>query len=174
LRNATVYIAGRSQEKGETAILKLKEETRNERVYFLKLDLADIPSAVSAAKELISKETRLDILLNNAYGIYLFSKLMASGVMTPEDGKTVQGYDLTWVLLLQKRADFRVPTSSDRSFSPKNSFLFFSPRPRDTQTQLGSYGSQVKLICSAPKRSSNSRILISQAQNGRSIVTVKQ
>ena len=69
MRNAKVYIAGRSQEKGETAIAKLKEETGNENVHFLKLDLADIPSVVSAAKELISKETRLDILLNNAYNI---------------------------------------------------------------------------------------------------------
>lgn len=46
---------------------KLMDETRNEKVYFLKLDLEDITSAVSAARELTSKETRLDILLNNAY-----------------------------------------------------------------------------------------------------------
>jgi len=46
---------------------KLKEETGNEKVYFLKLDLGDVTSAVSAAKELISKEARLDILVNNAY-----------------------------------------------------------------------------------------------------------
>jgi retinol dehydrogenase 12 len=102
LRNATVYIAGRSQEKGETAIAKLEEDTGNENVYFLKLDLADIPSVVSAAKELISKETRLDILLNNAYDISYFPKLIPSGVMTPEDGKTGQGYDLTWVSIPHK------------------------------------------------------------------------
>ena len=32
----------------------------------LKLDLADIPSCAAAAKELISKEDRLDILFNTA------------------------------------------------------------------------------------------------------------
>lgn len=46
---------------------KLMDETGNEKVRFLKLDLADVTSAVSAARELISKEARLDILLNNAY-----------------------------------------------------------------------------------------------------------
>jgi len=67
LRNATVYIAGRSQERAEKAMAKLMDETGNEKVRFLKLDLADVTSAVSAARELISKEARLDILLNNAY-----------------------------------------------------------------------------------------------------------
>jgi NAD(P)-dependent dehydrogenase (short-subunit alcohol dehydrogenase family) len=47
--------------------MRLKKETGKEDVYFLKLDLADIPSAAAAARELASKETRLDLLFNNAY-----------------------------------------------------------------------------------------------------------
>lgn len=46
---------------------QLKRETGNESVHFLKLDLADMSSCAAAAKELISKEDRLDILFNNAY-----------------------------------------------------------------------------------------------------------
>jgi retinol dehydrogenase 12 len=46
--------------------MRLKKETGKGDVYFLKLDLADIPSAAAAARELASKETRLDLLFNNA------------------------------------------------------------------------------------------------------------
>jgi NAD(P)-dependent dehydrogenase (short-subunit alcohol dehydrogenase family) len=64
---AKVYIAGRSETKAETAITKLKSETGSNKVHFLKLDLADIPSAAAAARELVSKEPRLDLLFNNGY-----------------------------------------------------------------------------------------------------------
>ena len=69
LRNAKVYVAGRSPEKAEVALAKLKEETGNKEVHFLKVDLGDLPTVVSAAKELMSKEPRLDILFNNAYRV---------------------------------------------------------------------------------------------------------
>lgn len=102
LHNATVYIAGRSQEKADSAIAKLKEQTANQNVHFLKLDLADINSVVSAAKSLMSRETQLDILFNIAYQIHR-SKLIFSGVMnTPKDAKTIQGYELQWVISVQR------------------------------------------------------------------------
>ena len=63
-----MYIAGRSEEKAKAAISKLTEELGNDcEVYFLELDLADIPSISKAAQELSTKEHRLDILINNAY-----------------------------------------------------------------------------------------------------------
>lgn len=65
-RYAKVYIAGRSLAKGDIAIAKLQKETGSQNAHFLKLDLADISSATAAAKELISKEQRLDLLFNNA------------------------------------------------------------------------------------------------------------
>jgi retinol dehydrogenase 12 len=46
---------------------KLKAETGNENVHYVHIDLEDITSVMAAAKELISKEERLDILFNNAY-----------------------------------------------------------------------------------------------------------
>jgi retinol dehydrogenase 12 len=62
-----VYIAGRSKAKADTAIAKLKEQTGKDDVHFLQLDLADINSAVEAAKELRSKEQSLNLLFNNGY-----------------------------------------------------------------------------------------------------------
>ncbi|KIK06119.1 hypothetical protein K443DRAFT_674678 [Laccaria amethystina LaAM-08-1] len=81
-RDAKVYIAGRSQERVEQAIQDIKTETGNEAL-FLKLDLADLTSIKAAAEEFQRKETRLDILYNNA------------GVMAPPVADvTAQGYDL--------------------------------------------------------------------------------
>jgi retinol dehydrogenase 12 len=67
MHNAKVYVAGRSQEKAESAITKMKAETGKIDAHFLKLDLADIKSATTSAKELMSKETRLDFLFNSGY-----------------------------------------------------------------------------------------------------------
>ncbi|KAF8525105.1 NAD-binding protein [Hysterangium stoloniferum] len=82
LKNAKVYIAGRSPLKTSTAVAKLKDETGNEAIV-LDLDLGDLKSVKRAAIEYLSKEDKLDILFNNA------------GVMVPPvELLTTQGYDL--------------------------------------------------------------------------------
>jgi len=65
LHNAKVYIAGRSEAKANEAITTLKEETGKTDIHFLKLDLADIQSAITAAKELAAKGQQLDLLFNS-------------------------------------------------------------------------------------------------------------
>ncbi|KAH6912847.1 hypothetical protein BKA70DRAFT_1265218 [Coprinopsis sp. MPI-PUGE-AT-0042] len=81
-KNAKVYMAARSQEKAESTIQELKEETGKEGI-FLKLDLADLKSVKSAAEEFSRKEDRLHVLFNNG------------GVMVPPiEDVTAQGYDL--------------------------------------------------------------------------------
>ncbi|KAH8106655.1 NAD-binding protein [Phellopilus nigrolimitatus] len=80
--NATVYIAGRSEDKANTAIKELKEFSDNKPV-FLQLDLANLDSVSKAAKEFLRKEKKLHVLFNNA------------GVMYPPVSKlTADGYDL--------------------------------------------------------------------------------
>ncbi|KAF9241100.1 hypothetical protein BU15DRAFT_45208 [Melanogaster broomeanus] len=80
--NAKVYVAARDQGKSETAIQELKASTGNEAI-FLKLDLGNLKAVKAAAEEFLSKESQLDVLINNA------------GVMVPPvDSLTVDGYDL--------------------------------------------------------------------------------
>jgi NADP-dependent 3-hydroxy acid dehydrogenase YdfG len=45
----------------------LKKVTGKDNVHYLKLDLGDLSSCADAAKELASKERKLDILFLNAY-----------------------------------------------------------------------------------------------------------
>jgi NAD(P)-dependent dehydrogenase (short-subunit alcohol dehydrogenase family) len=67
-KNATVYIAGRREDVGQDAIKSLKAAHTDSkgRLEFLQLDLADLPSIKASANAFLGKETRLDILWNNA------------------------------------------------------------------------------------------------------------
>ncbi|KAG9018075.1 hypothetical protein FRB90_012371 [Tulasnella sp. 427] len=83
-KNAKVYLAARSQERGEAAIAELQSAT-GKIAHFLELDLASLDKTTMSAKEFMSKEKGLHILFNNA------------GVMkTPMDDLTADGYDLQW------------------------------------------------------------------------------
>lgn len=64
-KGAKVYLATRSQEKTEMAIEELKRETGKDTVFFLRLDLADLPSIKAAAEDFIGKESELHTLYNN-------------------------------------------------------------------------------------------------------------
>ncbi|CAK3813067.1 Hypothetical predicted protein [Lecanosticta acicola] len=83
--NATVYVAGRSDQKASSAIAKIKQQNVRStgRLEFLKLDLAELESIKPAVEAFRAKEQRLDVLVNNA------------GVMFPPIGSTTaQSHDL--------------------------------------------------------------------------------
>ncbi|KAJ3035480.1 hypothetical protein HDV00_003729 [Rhizophlyctis rosea] len=84
-KNATVYIAGRSEEKAAKAIQALKEEFPGSggRLEFMKVDLQDLKTIKPGVDSFLQNETRLDVLTNNA------------GVMTPPAGsKDAYGHEL--------------------------------------------------------------------------------
>jgi NAD(P)-dependent dehydrogenase (short-subunit alcohol dehydrogenase family) len=55
----------RNENKAFAATDKLKEAAGTTKVYFLKLDLGDLPSCAAAAKELLVKEPKIDIAFLN-------------------------------------------------------------------------------------------------------------
>jgi NAD(P)-dependent dehydrogenase (short-subunit alcohol dehydrogenase family) len=84
-KNAKVYIAARSGDKAEQSMQRIRAEhtTSQGELVFLPLDLNDLSTIKASANEFLAKETRLDVLWNNA------------GVMLPPQGsKTKQGYEL--------------------------------------------------------------------------------
>jgi retinol dehydrogenase-12 len=87
-KNATVYMACRSQKKAESAMHRIREAVTvsNGGMIFLELDLADLNSVKAAANSFLLKEDRLDVLFNNA-------GTAGSTIVPPP--KTVQGYDLS-------------------------------------------------------------------------------
>ncbi|KAF7331079.1 NAD-binding protein [Mycena venus] len=66
-KGAKVYMAARSEERALEAIKQLQAENINDgSVHWLKLELSDPRAAKRAAQEFLEKETRLDIIVNNA------------------------------------------------------------------------------------------------------------
>lgn len=64
----SVYIAGRSNTKGENAIAEIREAAPKSygRLEVLSIDLSDMSSVKAAAATFLAKESRLDVLVNNA------------------------------------------------------------------------------------------------------------
>lgn len=84
-KNGTIYIAGRSKEKFDEAEARIRADipTSSGSLAFLQLDLANLDAIKVSADDFLSKEKRLDVLVNNA------------GVMFPPDGsKTEAGHEL--------------------------------------------------------------------------------
>ncbi|KAK3714256.1 short-chain alcohol dehydrogenase [Vermiconidia calcicola] len=67
-RNGVVYLAGRNKDKADKAIKNLQaaHPSSKGRVEFLKVDLADLTTIKPAVEEFTQKESRLDVLTNNA------------------------------------------------------------------------------------------------------------
>lgn len=64
-KGGRVLLGCRSEDKAEAAIVRIKAETPDADLAFVSLDQADLASVKSAAK-MVSKEPRLDVLVNNA------------------------------------------------------------------------------------------------------------
>ncbi|KAM5356905.1 hypothetical protein ACJ41O_003551 [Fusarium nematophilum] len=81
----TVYLAGRSREQGESAIATLKAHSPSStgKLVFLHVALDDLTSVKAAAEDFLARESKLDVLFNNA------------GVSNPPRGSiSVQGHEL--------------------------------------------------------------------------------
>jgi retinol dehydrogenase-12 len=66
--DGTVYVAGRSQEKGDKAIASIREAVPNSKgkLEFMHIDLADLTTIKPGVEKFLSQESRLDVLTNNA------------------------------------------------------------------------------------------------------------
>ena len=81
-QSATVICAARNIDLSKTIINNIKEETKNDKISFLHLDLNSLQSVRVFIKQFNDKFSRLDGLVNNA------------GVMHTRKQKTVDGFEL--------------------------------------------------------------------------------
>ena len=68
-KNARVYIAARDENRAQKTIDDLKDKTGKQSIFFLRLDLADLPSIKTTAEEFTSKETKLHTVYNNGLAL---------------------------------------------------------------------------------------------------------
>ncbi|KAM9839872.1 retinol dehydrogenase 12, like [Aulostomus maculatus] len=81
-RGAKIIMACRDMEKAQTAVKDVIENSGNENVVCMKLDLADSKSIREFAEAINAEEPKLNILINNA------------GVMVCPYGKTADGFEM--------------------------------------------------------------------------------
>lgn len=81
---AITVLACRNQRKADAAVEEVKRRTANDDVYVVTLDLADLASVRTAAGEILARWDRLDVLINNAGGIWT------------ERQETAQGFEQTF------------------------------------------------------------------------------
>jgi retinol dehydrogenase 14 len=79
LLGARTVLACRNTEKAQAAADETKALTGNDDVAVVKLDLSDLASVADAANEILTRWDRLDVLVNNAGGIWTERKVTAQG-----------------------------------------------------------------------------------------------
>src|SRR5262245_27700924 len=85
-RGDLVYIVGRSGDRGEAAVRRIREQTGNPKVEFLKADLSSLAGVRRLATEFRNRHDRLDVLVNNAGAMFLTRQ------------ESVDGIEMTWAL----------------------------------------------------------------------------
>src|SRR5580698_6146155 len=83
-QGATTVLACRNQNKADAASREIIRRTGNDDVQVVALDLADLASVSRAAADVLSRWHRLDVLVNNAGGIWTQRR------------ETVQGFEQTF------------------------------------------------------------------------------
>lgn len=83
---AHVVIASRSAEKCAATVHKIKAQTNNTNVSYIAGDLSLLTGIRSVADEFLSRHNRLDVLLNNAGGVFTNRQV------------TSEGYEMTFAL----------------------------------------------------------------------------
>lgn len=76
---ATTVLACRNQEKAEAARADIVERSGSDDVHLVTLDLADFASVRTAAADVLARWDRLDVLVNNAGGIWTERQSTAQG-----------------------------------------------------------------------------------------------
>lgn len=77
---ASVIIIGRDQAKCEKVVKRIQNESGNNYVKYLLADLSSQAQIRAIAKDFYNHYNRLDVLVNNAGGFYLFRQLSADGI----------------------------------------------------------------------------------------------
>lgn len=109
-RGGRIHLICRNEEKGKTALVQLKNDSKNEEIFLHICDISLMKDLKSFAYKFMENEKRLDVLINNA-GVMLASKnLTSEGIDATFATNTLGTFLLTELLipLLEKTEGSRV------------------------------------------------------------------
>lgn len=105
LEGATIIAVGANPAKGAIAVERIRQETANSSISFLRADLSRQAEIRELAREFQSRFEQLDILINNAGGIFLKRQLTSEGIETTLALNYLGPFLLTSLLLDTLRAN---------------------------------------------------------------------
>jgi len=79
-RGATVCVVGRDREKGESTVERIRRDAGNPSVEFFRADLSSQADVRRLADEFRGRHSRLDVLVNNAGGMFLDRRESVDGI----------------------------------------------------------------------------------------------
>lgn len=78
-QNATVFISGRNIPKGQEVVAHLRRKAGHARIHFLAADLLTVAGVKHLAQQLTQQVDHLDVLINNAGGLFGTRRLTPDG-----------------------------------------------------------------------------------------------
>ena len=132
-QGATTVLACRDQGRAARAADEVRERAGSDDVHVVGLDLADLKTVTAAAEEITERWDRLDVLVNNAGGIWSRRELTADGFEQTFGVNHLGHFLLTRLLLARLRAS--APSRIVNLSSFGHHFAPFGMRFDDLQTE---------------------------------------
>ena len=118
-----IIVLARNKEKGEQAVADIKAFSNNNNIHFYAANLSSQKSIEQAATQIKKDFTKLDVLLNNAGGVFSDFQLSEDGIEMTMANNHFNYFWLTYYLfdLLKNGKDARiVNVASDSHYQAKN------------------------------------------------------
>lgn len=118
-----IIVLARNKEKAESAVAEIKAFSNNNNIHYYTANLASQKSIEAAATEIKKDFTKLDVLLNNAGGVFSGFQLSEDGIEMTMANNHFNYFWLTFYLfdLIKNGRDARIiNVSSDSHYQAKN------------------------------------------------------
>jgi len=140
LQGAKLLIHGRDPEKGARAVAEIKARSHNPAVEFLQADFSSLADVRRLAVMLVDRAPRIDVLINNAGGMFARRKLSQDGYEMTFAVNHLAPFLLTHLLLgaLQGGKPARIVTTSSEAHRRATLQL---DQARSSYSAMGAYGS---------------------------------
>ena len=134
-RGATVIVVGRSPKKSAATVAQIKRQTGNASVEYLLADLSSQKEIRVLAQQFKSKYARLDVLVNNAGGIWMTRQESVDGIEM-----TLAVNHLSYFMLANLLLDTLMASAPARIVNVSSSFQWLSFNSLDDlQSRHGLY-----------------------------------
>jgi NAD(P)-dependent dehydrogenase (short-subunit alcohol dehydrogenase family) len=119
---AHVLVHGRSAERGAAALDEIKKAVPAAKVEFVKADLSSLAGVRGLAEEVLRRSPKLDVLVNNAGGIFTTRTITADGIETTLAVNHLAPFYLTNLLLdrIKASAPARIVTVASSAHRGKH------------------------------------------------------